>query len=135
MLEKDIAALDWNNSRDKQVKAIAAVVKNIGDDLSPILFINLKKAQWENAATVLGKIEVAKVIKYIPTLLEWLMDVNWPGATRVYGVLLEIPEHLLLPHLDNAISQALEEADEEWLESLHDLQNKAPWRVFAVVPL
>ena len=128
MTTKHIAGLNWTQPQDVQEAAIAALKVDIGNDLSPLMMQNLSKAQWENAAEVLASLEPSRVAPYAPRLLEWLKDRNWPGACRIFEFFLQMQKYELFPYLDHAISQAREEADEDWLDALLRLRNEVSGR-------
>lgn len=124
MTMKDIAGLDWNQPRDVQEAVKAALKLGIGNDLSPLMMQNLSKAQWENAAEVLASLEPSRLSPYVPRLLEWLRDMNWPGARRIFETVVKTPKHAVIPHLAIAISKAREEADGDWLDALRALRKE-----------
>ena len=73
--------LNWQSSVDEQVKGIR-LARNL-DDLSLLIlpYANGEsKGLWENCAKALSEISDDRLEKYLPSLLEWLQDLNWPGA-------------------------------------------------------
>lgn len=73
--------LDWNRSVDEQAKGIkmAEDVENIQVFLQPCNK-NYNKNVWENCAKILSERTDAELSPYLLELLEWLQDMNWPGA-------------------------------------------------------
>lgn len=64
-----------------QLKGIE-LAKNL-DDLSLLIlpYANGEsKAVWENCARALYEISDDRLEKYLPALIDWLEDLNWPGA-------------------------------------------------------
>lgn len=118
MIAEEIAGLDWNQPKEVQAAAKKAIKLKIGNDLSPLMIRNLQKSQWENAAEILESLDPSRVAPFTPDLLEWMKDMNWPGANRVFDMLIQFQKHELLPDIDSAISKAREDADEDWVDSL-----------------
>lgn len=63
---------------------------------------------WDHAADVLIEIGYPRH-KILPDLLEWLMDINWPGANRISEFLVSIREPLI-----PSIKEALKSEDMMW---------------------
>ncbi|WP_422384939.1 DUF5071 domain-containing protein [Roseibium album] len=121
---EELAGLDWKQPKEVQASAKESIRRKIGDDLSPLMIQNLRKTQWENAAELLEGLEPSKVVQFVPDLLEWLKDMNWPGADRVKKICLNFEKHELLPDIDAKISKAREDTDEDWVEALLSLQRE-----------
>ncbi|WP_282044848.1 DUF5071 domain-containing protein [Roseibium album] len=123
-LTEELAGLDWRRPKEVQAAAKRSIRLKIGDDLSPLMIQNLRKTQWENAAEILENLEPSKVVQFVPDLLEWLKDMNWPGADRVKKICLNFEKHELLPSIDVKISKAREDTDEDWVEALLSLRRE-----------
>ena len=124
MKTEDLAGLDWRRPEEEQIAARKRVGSTVGNDLSPLLMQNLQKSRWANAAEILAGLETSKIAQFASDLLEWLKDMNWPGAVRIFETLLKLEKHELLPKLELAIETARRESDEDWLEALLRLQTK-----------
>lgn len=76
--------LDWNNSIEKQAEGIklARNVKSINVFLQPCDKCHNKNV-WDNCAKVLCEKADDELSPYLVELLEWLQDLNWPGAFRI----------------------------------------------------
>lgn len=74
-------SLDWNNSEERQAKGVelAHNVKCINVFLQP-LHKEHNKNVWENCAKILSQRSDEELSPYLIQLLEWLQDMNWPGA-------------------------------------------------------
>ena len=72
--------LDWNNSKTKQLLGLklAQNIKCISFFLQP--GNPYGKRVWENCAKVLSERSDEELTPYLIELLEWLQDMNWPGA-------------------------------------------------------
>lgn len=79
------------------------------------------KSRWENAARVLKDIGSSSINREIPKLLEWLADLNWPGAMTVMELLATVDLEVLVPYVTEAREKAAREADEMWLDALDQL--------------
>jgi len=51
-------------------------------------------------------------------LLNWLQDLNWPGAERILDRLQRISTELLVKPLELAAKLAAESKDETWLSNI-----------------
>lgn len=115
-----ISNLKWDNSTEVQQEAIEKLIQ-IDEKYIGLLIQPIDKKHWENAALVLKKIGYPRNKLAIPGLLEWLKDLNWPGAWTVLETLQSIDIEVLLPHIKNAINEATEKNDEMWLMALKEL--------------
>lgn len=73
--------LDWNNGLEKQKEGIrlAKEVKCINVFLQPCdKYYN--KNVWDNCAIILSERTDEELSPYLIELMEWLQDMNWPGA-------------------------------------------------------
>jgi hypothetical protein len=89
-----IKMLDWHTPACI-VKSVSEELVNIPDRHLPMLIQPLGKAYWDNAALVLTKIESRRLKRHIPDLLEWLQDLNWPGAQTIAKLLTELGEPVI----------------------------------------
>lgn len=73
--------LDWNNSIEKQEQGIklAQNVKCINVFLQPGSHYYGKNV-WDNCAKILSARSNEELSPYLIELMEWLQDMNWPGA-------------------------------------------------------
>jgi hypothetical protein len=53
--------------------------------------------------------------QYIPDMLGWLKDLNWPGALIILRRLKLLPEAIIKKTLENAVYNAIKTKDYEWL--------------------
>ena len=81
---------------------------------------------WENCARVICEKPTSVLNNYLDNMLEWLQDMNWPGADIIMNRLIcyEDVEHLLIA-LRRCINAAYEADDEIWLLNIfYLLQSK-----------
>ncbi len=73
--------LDWNNSIEKQEQGVelAQNVKCINAFLQPGNRYYGKNV-WDNCAKILSARSNEELSPYLIELMEWLQDMNWPGA-------------------------------------------------------
>ena len=73
--------LDWNNSIEKQEQGVklSKDVKSINVFLQPCNRYYGKNV-WDNCAKILSARSNEELSPYLIELMEWLQDMNWPGA-------------------------------------------------------
>ena len=80
---------------------------------------------WENCAKVICEKTDEELNKYTCEMLEWLQDINWPGAFLIMERLEKMNPQLLLNATIYAVKQALLLKDNEWLTYMsYLLKNK-----------
>lgn len=117
--------LDWNNTVAEQEKGImlAKDVKCINAFLQPGNRFYGKNV-WENCAKVLSARPNEELSPYIIDLMEWLQDMNWPGAFCILERLKEMVGDPLFGYSYNIClkyAKALEDAT--WEYNLHMIVN------------
>jgi len=78
-IDEIMEMLDWNNSEEIQQKGIE-LAKNIKSISAFVQPNDPGKSVWENCAKILADRPDNKLQPYLSQLLEWLKDMNWPGA-------------------------------------------------------
>lgn len=117
--------LNWQSSVDEQVKGIR-LARNL-DDLSLLIlpYANGEsKGLWENCAKALSEISDDRLEKYLPSLLEWLQDLNWPGALIILDRLKVFNgKKLKKPYIERVTyaSNLNSEEGQMWLDYLSEL--------------
>lgn len=119
-ISKLIRELDCNGLIDSQKNAIERLI-NIDDKYVTMLIQPLEKNYWENSAKVLKEIGYPRNKLAIPGLLNWLKDLNWPGAWTAIETLQNIDFSILLPYLEDTIKNAMDDNDELWIMALKEL--------------
>lgn len=76
--------LDWGNREETQKKGreLAEDIKSVNVFLQP-LNQNHSKNVWDNCAKVLASRSDEELQPYVDRLIEWLSDMNWPGAWTI----------------------------------------------------
>ena len=116
--------LDWNNSIEKQEKGIklAQNVKCINAFLQPGGRYYGKNV-WDNCAKILSARSNEELSPYMIELMEWLQDMNWPGAFCILDRLKGMVNEQLFQHsytICLKYAQALD--DEVWESNLRMLK-------------
>lgn len=119
-IEKLIDDLDWNKPIETQENAIKNL-KNISEkDLRKLIQPKSKNC-WENAAKVINIIGYPKIKTIIPELLEWLKDLNWPGAVIIVDTLRNIEMGEINEFIKEALIKAEIENDEIWKSGIEEV--------------
>ena len=116
---------DWNNSNNVQSKGLelAKEVKCISVFIQP--GNPYGKNIWDNCAKALAERSDEELEPYLIELLEWLQDMNWPGAFCVFDRLQKYANNrTLCVMLNICIKKAQILNDEMWASNLILLQNK-----------
>lgn len=117
--------LDWNNSIEMQEQG----VKLAKDVICINVFLQpgnryYGKNVWDNCAKILSARSNEELSPYMTELMEWLQDMNWPGAfcilERLKGMVNE-PLFRYSYTICLKCAKALE--DEVWENNLHMIVN------------
>lgn len=115
----DINSLSWHLPIEEQRRNMAKL-KITSADVSHLILPFQKQDCWENCANLLSALSDDELIPFLPQLLEWYKDLNWPGIEVINHRIMKIPAHLLKTALTSALHHAQSENDEEWYENLSD---------------
>ncbi|MBQ7821341.1 MAG: DUF5071 domain-containing protein [Clostridia bacterium] len=110
-IDELFAMLSWNNTEEIQQKGIesAREVKSLC-----VFFRPNRKDIWENCAKVLCERSDDELRPYIKNMLEWLEDINDPGATLIEERLHKFPAEKILEHYTHALEKAILTDDNMW---------------------
>lgn len=115
--------LDWNNDQEIQNEGIcmAEQVKCLSLFMQP-MDKQFNKNIWENCAVILSKKEDELLTPYLFQLLDWLKDLNWPGAIVICERLQEYKDYEKLSMaIQKCIVVANALGDKSWLSNLAEL--------------
>lgn len=118
--------LDWNMPAEMQSKGIS-LAKNAGTIIPFIQPLTPKhnKNVWENCAVIIAEKSDEELKPHLGELLEWLQDMNWPGAFCILDRLQKYSDN---NSICNAIHACIEKAkncgDEAWESNLRLLLHK-----------
>ncbi len=120
-----MSLIDWNKSINEQADGIkmAEEVENINVFLQPC---NKKynKNVWDNCAKILSKRTDDELSPYLVELLDWLQDLNWPGALVILDRLKVFSGKKLKKPFIDRFTYAVNLNNEEglmWLDYLSEL--------------
>lgn len=116
-----IDALSWTLPIHEQ-KAYMSVIQSLTDqDVDMLILPPGKQDCWENCAILLSELlDDTRLIAFLPHMLEWYKDLNWPGIEVVGTRIKKIPAFQLSVAIQVALDKAKIEGDEEWYENLID---------------
>lgn len=114
---------DWNNSDENQNRGLelAKDVKCISVFIQP--GSPYGKNVWDNCAKALARKDDKELEPHLIALLEWLQDMNWPGAFCILDRLQKYKDDI---YLDLCLTICLRKAktldDETWEYNLNMLK-------------
>lgn len=110
--------LDWNNSIEKQEQGIALAkdVKCINVFLQPGSRFYGKNV-WDNCAKILSARSNEELSPYMIELMEWLQDMNWPGAFCIFDRLKGMVNEQLFQYSYTICLKCARALDDETWES------------------
>ncbi|MBW7475366.1 DUF5071 domain-containing protein [Paenibacillus oenotherae] len=119
-IHERIKLLHWDTPRSIREDAVQQLIPMDNAHLS-LLLQPLGKPYWHDAALILCQIEHSRLEPLIPGMIEWMFDLNWPGAAIIAELICRIGEPAI-PHLkyyllegeDQLISWILSEIVENW---------------------
>lgn len=117
--------LDWHMPPEIQAKGIS-LATNINTIIPFIQPLTPKhnKNVWENCAVIVANKSDEELKPHLIKLLEWLQDMNWPGACRILDRLQKYSDN---DAIHCAINICIEKAkgcnDEVWEENLNLIQS------------
>ena len=112
--------LDWHKLPEIQAKGIALArsTETIIPFIQPLTPKHNKNV-WENCAAIIAEKSDEKLEPYLTELLEWVQDMNWPGAFRIMDRLQKYSDDASLCGAVNAcLAKARECGDEVWEDNL-----------------
>lgn len=108
-IEEYIQNLNSDAPQYLQDYAISQLI-NLEDSKLHLLLQPISKSYWRNAAMVLKKIGYPRVKAIIPELLEWIQDMNWPGAQEIVDLLITADDEIV-PY----VKKVLKSGDGIWI--------------------
>ena len=131
-LEKIMKMLDWNEPVSTQEQGIILAQKEI--DFQPFFQPReergyFRKGVWDNCAIVIAMKEDRLLIPYETRLLEWIKDINWPGARIIFERLIRYKGENFQDQIEAAYRKAKQESDKSLMVSLKELILKREMQV------
>lgn len=112
--------LHWHVSAEKVEHSIEELL-SIEDSQVTRLVQPIDKPYWDNAALVLQRIGYPRNKLALPGLIQWLQDINWPGARIAFQTLRVINKSILAPYIERALLEAANDNDTDWIRTLKEL--------------
>lgn len=106
-----IKKLSWSVSEEEKKDAIRKL-QYIKDEDLHLLVQPISKDYWDGAAETVIRLGYPRVKSILPGLLEWIQDINWPGAGEIADFLLEIGDPMI-PYVKDVLNQHSD--DQEWV--------------------
>ena len=118
--------LDWNKSIADQAEGIkmAENIENINVFLQPCSK-NYNKNVWDNCAKILSARSNEELSPYMIELMEWLQDMNWPGAFCIFDRLKGMVNEQLFQYSYTICLKCARALDDETWESNLKMLNEA----------
>ena len=119
--------LDWHMPYEIQSKGIflARDTETIIPFIQPLTPEHNKNV-WGNCAQIIAERSDEELKPYLVELLEWLQDMNWPGALCILNRLQKNSDNNSIRNAVNVcIEKAKKRSDEAWESNLHLLQQCA----------
>ena len=113
--------LDWHMPSEIQSKGISLAIntETIIPFIQPLTPKHNKNV-WENCAVIIAEKSDEELKPHLVKLLEWLQDMNWPGAFHILDRLQKYSDHNAI---QSAINICVEKAkgcnDEVWEDNLN----------------
>lgn len=117
--------IDWSMPAETQSKGIslASNSKDIFPFIQPLTPKHNKNV-WENCAVIISQKSDEEIKPYLVELLEWLQDMNWPGALCILDRLRKFSDsNTIFEAINTCIQKAKENRDDVWNSNLHLLLN------------
>lgn len=107
--------------------AEARKLRNIFPFIQPVVVGKNSKSVWEPCAKVVALKSDEELEDYMYLLLQWLQDMNWPGAEIIFDRLSRIPSEKIRDYLDFSVNLAKRDKDDIWLQTLEALKDHRHW--------
>lgn len=114
--------LDYKNSSDIQEKGKQLARKIT--DLSLLITPPASPSVWEQCAIILSEKTDDELVPYLTSILQWLYDLNWPGALTILNRLKNFSGKQLKKSFIDSVDRAINSHDDEgmmWLDYLSEL--------------
>ena len=119
--------LDWNMPPNIQFEGLCLARNNI-ETIAPFIQPMTPKHNknvWQNCAVVIAEKSDEKLKPYLVQLLEWLQDMNWPGAFSILDRLQKYSDYnSICGAINVCIERAKDCGDEIWESNLYLLLQK-----------
>ena len=122
-----MSLLDWNNDTAEQERGImlARDVKCFSVFFQPRCYPYGKNV-WDNCARIISERSDNELKSYLTDMMEWLQDMNWPGALCILD---RLRKYAKTPSYDSVLNacfgKAKAENDYVWWNNLQMLKGES----------
>ena len=119
-IKKIMDMLNWHMPPEIQSKGISLArnIETIIPFIQPLTPVHSKDV-WANCAVIIAEKSDEKLKPHLVELLEWLQDMNWPGAFCILDRLQKYSDKSSILRAKNiCIQRAIKNNDEIWKENL-----------------
>ena len=121
MWDNQLSNVENENKAQIGIEA-AKQIKNLFPFMQPIIVPpEESKMVWEPCAKVVAMRSDKELEPFMFMLLEWIQDLNWPGAMIIYNRLAQIPYNTIEFAFKHSRIKAEQTNDSCWLDVLDDL--------------
>lgn len=116
--------VDWKNNQETQNDGIllASQINNLSLLIQPC-HERFNKNIWDNCALVLAQKTDDELNPYLLQLLEWIQDLNWPGATIIHERLQSFDNCTFLKEaIKSSLIRSQVTGDVIWQHNLLEIQ-------------
>lgn len=128
--------LNWEEPEEIRTKGIC-LAKEI-EDLSLLILPPAAPSVWECCARILSEKNDLALAPYLARLLDWLRDLNWPGASIILDRLKKFPGEQLKEPFIAQLAQAKSLDNDEglmWLDYLSELLDNEELKTLLPKPI
>ena len=117
------ATPEENAAREAKAMAEARKLKNLYPFMQPIIVSTRpSKSAWGPCAKLIAERTDDELQHYLFRLLEWIQDMNWPGADIIFERLRAMPYERIEGLIRCCRRIAEQTEDEIWMENLDALK-------------
>lgn len=124
--ERIFDLFDWNNPKEKQEEGLqlARQVRDLTIFLQPISEKHNKNV-WENCARILCEKEDEELEGILCSLMEWLQDLNWPGALLIQERLRHFEKKEKREEAKcTCMAEAVRQGNSVWLSNMMEINEQ-----------
>lgn len=119
--DPDVAP-EENAAREAKAMAEARKLKNLYPLIQPIIVSTRpSKSAWVPCAKLIAERTDDELEPYLFKLLEWIKDMNWPGADIIFERLWAMPDEMIENHVQYCKKLAAQVNHTDWMEMLDEL--------------
>ncbi len=116
--------LNWHLPEQLQQEAIEWLSENTPLDQLALIFPPYAKRCWQNAVKVIEAVGYPDNKTAFSRMVELFHDINWPGAEEAVLYFQTLEKSVVVPYIEAAAKQAIEEKDWQWLWFLYAVSNR-----------